>query len=223
MAILEVRGVRFSHGRGKKKKEVLCGASASFEEGRVYALLGKSGAGKSTFLSLLSALLLPDEGEVLFDGKKTSELNALAYRRNDVAMIYQDFALFPLLNVTENIVYPMSLQKKKPAEQRQRAKELAGEVGLAPELMPRYPAAISGGEQQRVAIARALAAGARVILADEPTGNLDSANSEQIVELLKKSAHEEGRCVIIVTHDPEVAKNADAVLRLEDGTIREVG
>ena len=133
--------------------------------------------------------------------------------------LYQDYALFPLLNVTENICYPMELQKLPQTEQKRRSEALAAQVGLGPELLARYPGAISGGEQQRVAIARALATGAKVILADEPTGNLDQANSDQIVELLLRAAHEEGRCVIVVTHDPDVAAQADRVLRLVDGIL----
>ena len=113
----------------------------------------------------------------------------------------------------------MELQKLPQREQKQRSEALAAQVGLGPELLARYPSAISGGEQQRVAIARALATGARVILADEPTGNLDQANSDQIVELLLRAAHEEERCVIVVTHDPEVAARSDRVLRLVDGIL----
>ena len=219
MALLEVQDVRFGYGRGVQRKEVLRGVSAAFAEGRVYALVGKSGSGKSTLMSLLAALLYPEAGCILYDGVKTTDIDPLQYRRSCVATVYQDFALFPLLNVTENILYPMELLRLPMAEQRRRVQELAGQVGLPPELMARYPASISGGEQQRVAIARALAAGARVILADEPTGNLDAANSEQIVTLLQRSAHEEGRCVVVVTHDPDVAARADCVLRLTDGQL----
>ena len=170
-------------------------------------------------MSLLAALLLPTAGEIRYDGISTANLDPRRYRRTQVTTIYQDFALFPLLNVTENICYPMELQKLPQTEQKRRSEALAAQVGLGPELLARYPAALSGGEQQRVAIARALATGAQVILADEPTGNLDTANSEQIVELLLRAAHEEGRCVIVVTHDPAVAARADQILRLVDGRL----
>ena len=219
MALLEVKNVQFSYGKGARAKTVLRGVSAAFEPGQLYALVGKSGSGKSTLMSLLAALLLPGSGEILYDGISTANLDARRYRRTQVTTIYQDYALFPLLNVTENICYPMELQKLPQTEQKRRSEALAAQVGLGPELLARYPGAISGGEQQRVAIARALATGAKVILADEPTGNLDQANSDQIVELLLRAAHEEGRCIIVVTHDPDVAAQADRVLRLVDGVL----
>lgn len=219
MALLEAREVHFQYGKGQRSKPVLRGVNAAFEPGKLYALAGKSGSGKSTLMSLLAALLLPTAGEILYDGISTVQLDARRYRRTQVTTIYQDFALFPLLNVTENICYPMELQKLPQREQKQRSEALAAQVGLGPELLARYPSAISGGEQQRVAIARALATGARVILGDEPTGNLDQANSDQIVELLLRAAHEEDRCVIVVTHDPEVAARSDRVLRLVDGIL----
>ena len=219
MALLEARDVQFRYGRGSRSRQVLRGVSADFSEGELYALVGKSGSGKSTLMSLLAALLLPDSGEILYDGISTAHVDARRYRRTQVTTIYQDFALFPLLNVMENICYPMELQKRPQTEQKSRAEALAAQVGMGPELWARYPRAISGGEQQRVAIARALATGARVILADEPTGNLDTANSDQIVELLRRAAHEEGRCVVVVTHDPELAARADHTLRLVDGRL----
>ena len=222
MAILELNDVCFHYGKGRQQKQILQSVSASFEAGTVYALIGRSGAGKSTLLGLLSALLLPDSGTVLYDGRDTRTLDASAYRRNCVATIYQDFALFPLLNGMENILYTMELQKVPAAEARRRAEAAAGQVGLSPEMLARYPSHLSGGEQQRVAIARALAAGSSVILADEPTGNLDEQNAAQIVSLLQSAAHEAGRCVIIVTHDSGVAAQADHTLRLVDGTLRPV-
>ena len=219
MCLLAVKDVHFRYGKGSRGRQVLRGVSAEFSEGMLYALVGKSGSGKSTLMSLLAALLLPESGEILYDGISTANVDPRRYRRTQVTTIYQDFALFPLLNVMENICYPMELQKLPQTEQKRRSEALAAQVGLGPELWARYPGAISGGEQQRVAIARALATGARVILADEPTGNLDAANSDQIVELLLRAAHEEGRCVIVVTHDPDVAAAADHTLRLVDGRL----
>ncbi len=219
MTTLELQEVSFWYGRGTKKNTVLVGANASFRRGSFYALTGRSGAGKSTLMSLLAALCKPCEGRILFEGRDIQGLDPLAYRRRCVSTIYQDFALFPLLNVTENICYPMELQGVPIQQQRQRLEALIRQVNLGPELLTRYPSAISGGEQQRVAIARALATGAAVLLADEPTGNLDEANAAQIVDLLRRSAHEEDRCVIMVTHDTEAANAADAVLRLSDGRL----
>lgn len=221
MAILELRGVCSGYGRGKQRKEVLRGLDAAFEAGSLTAVIGKSGAGKSTLLSLLSGLRLPDKGEVLFDGTATAKLDRNELRRRHVATIYQDFALFPLLNVTENILFPLELRHTPRKEALAEARRWAKRAQLPEELLDRRPGAISGGEQQRTAVARAFAAGAEVLLADEPTGNLDSATSEEIVSLLLAAAHEEGRCVVVVTHDMEVARRADRILRLEDGLLTE--
>jgi len=219
MAILEIRDLHYGYGSGKDRREVLRGLEASFEQGMFYAVTGKSGAGKSTLLSLLSALTLPQQGEILFEGTPTSALDPLEYRRRCVAVVYQDFALFPLLNVTENIMYPMELCGVPKEKALADAHDLAAQVGLGEELWNRYPSAISGGEQQRVAIARGMAMDRRLILADEPTGNLDSENSDQIVQLLLEAAHRDNRCVIVVTHDPDVAGKADRVLQMKDGVL----
>ncbi|MBE6990510.1 MAG: ABC transporter ATP-binding protein [Ruminococcaceae bacterium] len=219
MAIVEIRDLHYGYGAGEHRNEVLRGLEATFEAGQAYAVTGKSGAGKSTLLSLLSALTLPQQGEILFEGKATASLDPLEYRRRCVAVIYQDFALFPLLNVTENIMYPMELCGVPREQALADARHLAEQVGLPEELLQRYPSAISGGEQQRVAIARGMAMDRRLILADEPTGNLDSENSDQIVRLLLEAAHRDGRCVIVVTHDMDVARQVDHVLQMRDGVL----
>ena len=194
-------------------------ASCTFEPGRLYAIVGPSGSGKSTLLSMLAGLDLPTEGDVLFDGKKLRELDLDRYRRESIAMIFQAFQLFPLLTVTENVCYPMELCGVKPKEARERAKLLLDSVGITGDKQKRFPANLSGGEQQRVAIARSLSAGAKTLLADEPTGNLDEANTKNIMEILKALAHDDGCCVIVVTHDPEVAEVSDIVYRMKDGVL----
>ncbi|MDD6189721.1 MAG: ABC transporter ATP-binding protein [Clostridiales bacterium] len=194
-------------------------ASCPFEPGRLYAIVGPSGSGKSTLLSMLAGLDLPTEGDVLFDGKKLRELDLDRYRRESIAMIFQAFQLFPLLTVTENVCYPMELCGVKPKEARERAKLLLDSVGITGDKQKRFPANLSGGEQQRVAIARSLSAGAKTLLADEPTGNLDEANTKNIMEILKALAHDDGCCVIVVTHDPEVAEVSDVVYRMKDGVL----
>ena len=175
MTLLELRDVTYRYH--KTAAAVLCGMSCAFETGKLYAIVGKSGAGKSTLMSLMAGLDLPDSGEILFEGTPTGKLDLDEYRRRKIAVIYQDFALFPLLTVLENILYPMELCGLDRAQARQEAKHLAQKVSLPEELLDRYPSRISGGEQQRVAIARGLTMDRRLLLADEPTGNLDSETS----------------------------------------------
>ncbi len=219
MALLEVREVRYGYRTQEESKEVLKGSSCKFETGKTYSIVGKSGSGKSTLLSLMAGLDVPHSGEILFDGQATTDLNRNLYRRSQVGIIYQDFSLFPLLTVLENIMYPMNLNKVDPKEARRIAIELAEKVGLPESLYHRYPSKISGGEQQRVAIARALTMDRRLLLADEPTGNLDSENSRNIMDILTKLAHEDQCCVIIVTHDLSIMAETDEVYQIIDGQI----
>lgn len=212
---LENVSYKYRNAENAAVKNVSC----AFEAGQLYAIVGPSGSGKSTLLSMLAGLDLPTEGDVLFDGKKLRELDLDRYRRESIAMIFQAFQLFPLLTVTENVCYPMELCSVKPKDATERAKVLLDSVGITGDKQKRFPANLSGGEQQRVAIARSLSAGAKTLLADEPTGNLDEANTKNIMEILKTLAHEDGCCVIVVTHDPEVAEVSDVVYRMKDGTL----
>ena len=219
MAILTLDSVVYRYGKENKSATVLNHINAEFETGHVYALMGKSGSGKSTLLSLMAGLDVPKEGSVLFEGKDTRTLDLFEYRRKNVAVIYPDFSLFPLLTVLENIMYPMSLCHVDKMTARKEALALAEKVQLPKELLNRYPGEISGGEQQRTAIARALTMNRRLILADEPTGNLDTENSENIMALLVRLAHEEQCCVIVATHDPTVMQYADQTCRMVRGTL----
>ena len=158
-------------------------------------------------------------GKVIYDGKSTMELDRDIYRRRDVAVIYQNYNLFPLLTVMENVLYPMQLQRKPKKEARELAEQTLRSVGLDESYFKRLPAMLSGGEQQRVAIARAIASGQRVILADEPTGNLDGENSDLVMKTFQRLAHEEGYCIIIVTHDPQIADESDVIIRMDSGKI----
>ncbi|MDD6644212.1 MAG: ABC transporter ATP-binding protein [Faecousia sp.] len=221
MAILELSDIRYRYNTDKTQRAVLNGMSYAFACGTFYALVGKSGAGKSTLLSLMAGLDLPDSGEVRFEGVSTAGMNLDEYRRKKVSVIYQDFALFPLLTALENIMYPMELCHVPKQEAKQEALRLAERVSLPKTLLDRYPSHISGGEQQRVAIARGLTMDRRLLLADEPTGNLDSENSDIIIDLLAELAHEENRCVIVVTHDLSVMDRADVVCRIQDGKLEE--
>ena len=219
-AILKLDGVEKVYHPGTSLEcRALQPANLEFTKGRFYAIVGKSGSGKTTLLSLLAGLDLPVSGDIFYEGSSLKELNRDQYRRQEVSVIYQAFHLFPLLNALENVMYPMELNHKKGKEAAQTAKELLRRVGLPESIEKQLPARMSGGEQQRVAIARALASQAKVILADEPTGNLDSENGQNIVEILLALAHEEGKCVIIITHDEEIAGKADVVYTMRDGRL----
>lgn len=219
MPILELQNIRYTYQTQYQKVEALKGISYTFEPGKVYAIVGKSGSGKTTLLSLMAGLDLPTEGTVLCQGTPTSSMKLEDFRREKVAVIYQSFRLFPLLTVAENIMFPMELRKIKPKAAKKQAEELIRQVGLPESTLDRYPTMLSGGEQQRVAIARALGMDTKIILADEPTGNLDTANSENIFAILQNLAHKEGYCIVIVTHDLSLAEKADHILKLQDGAI----
>ncbi len=219
MSVIELRDVKYVYQTQYQRVEALRGISYAFEPGKVYTIMGSSGCGKTTLLSLMAGLDVPTEGSILCQGVSTADIDLEQYRRERVAVIYQDFRLFPLLTAAENVMYPMELRGMKPAAARKRAAELIGKVGLPETVLDRFPAMLSGGEQQRVAVARALGMETKVLLADEPTGNLDSKNSEYLFGVLASLAHEDGYCVVIVTHDDQLGKRADETLRMQDGQL----
>ena len=201
------------------ERDVLHSISCKFESGNVYAIVGPSGSGKSTLLSLMAGLDTPTHGELTLDQVSYNTMDLDRTRREKLSMIFQSFQLFPLLTAVENVSFPMETNGVSKAEAKRRATELLAEVGIHAEKHRRYPSNLSGGEQQRVAIARALSTGAVILLADEPTGNLDEANSIQVMDLLLHLAHALGRCVIVVTHDLDLASRADNILYMRDGTL----
>jgi len=213
--MLNLENVSYSYKNSDR--DVLKGISAGFEQGRLQAIVGPSGSGKTTLLSIMAGLDRPKAGVVTIDGDDLAEMDMDQYRRERISMIFQAFQLFPLLTAVENVCYPMELNGIERKKATARAKELLESVGIDEEKHKRYPANLSGGEQQRVAIARSLSSGARVILADEPTGNLDKENGEAVIGILNKLAHEDGYCVIVVTHNLEIAEACDVVFRMSDG------
>ena len=217
--IIEAVNVSYIYQTKYQKTKALSEVNCSFERGKVYAITGKSGSGKSTFLSLLAGLDVPTEGMLAVEGQDMRKMNRDAYRLNRASVIYQAFHLFPLLTVMENVMFPMELQHVAAKEAKARAQEYLAKVGLQETLYKKMPGMISGGEQQRVAIARAIAAGGEILLADEPTGNLDSQNEKVIVDLLCKLAHEDNYAVIVVTHNEAVAAAADVVYGMSDGVL----
>ena len=214
---ISLNNVSYSYKGKYQTVRAVNGVSYDFEPGKCYAIIGKSGSGKTTLLSLMAGLDLPTEGEIIIDGKSTKEWDRNRMRRDAVSVIYQNYNLFPLLTVQENIRYPLDLKKMPKKESAALGQQMRERVELSANYDNRLPAHLSGGEQQRVAIARTLAQGCKIILADEPTGNLDSTNTANIVKILCSLAHDDGCTVIIVTHDPAVAEQADAVLQMKDG------
>lgn len=219
MEILRAENLSFSYRNKYQTVDAVRGVSCTFSRGKAYAIVGKSGSGKTTLLSLLAGLELPSGGEALFEGTPTAKLNRDRYRRDHAAVIYQSYNLFPLLTAMENVLYSMKIKGIRGREAKERAQTELARVGIMPEQYRRFPAQMSGGEQQRVAIARALAAGNELILADEPTGNLDVSNSDQVIQILLQLAHEQNRCVIVITHDLDLAAKMDEIYTMRDGVL----
>ena len=221
MKTLSAEHVTFTYQGKYQKVEALKEVTCTFETGKLYCVIGHSGSGKSTLLSLLAGLGRPGRGQILADGQDLAEIGYDRYRREMVSVIYQAFCLFPALTVLENVMYPMEISGRKKKEAERKARELLAKVGLSEELYRKFPAMLSGGEQQRTAIARALASSAKTILADEPTGNLDSENGKKILGILEELVEKENYCVVIVTHDLEIAARADVLYRMKDGKLWE--
>ncbi len=221
MESLLVTDVTYSYRNKYQTVHALKGISTEFHPGKMYAIIGTSGCGKTTLLSLLAALDVPESGSIEWEGESTAAMDRDRYRRESASVIYQNFNLFQHLTMLENAAYPLYMRNMPKKQANDEAREKLLSVGLKEDQFDRLPNMLSGGEQQRVAIARALASGSRIILADEPTGNLDSENGKNIVEILKRLAHEEDCCVVIVTHDQAIAAEADVTLKLSDGKLEE--
>lgn len=206
MSVLEIQDLKYSYDN---KKNVLNGINAQMELGKIYVILGTSGCGKTTLLSLLGGLDSASKGKILFNGKDITEKGLENHRRNHVSFIFQAYNLIDYMTPLENV----KLTSKLPPE------AILEKMGLTKEEMKRNVLQLSGGQQQRVAIARALASDAHVLLADEPTGNLDETTADEIIALLKKTAHELGKCVVVVTHSKHLAEEADEILEIKNGAI----
>ena len=207
MNILEIKNVSYSYS--SSNEEVLSLVNRGFEQGKFYAIIGKSGTGKSTLLSLLAGLDSPDSGQILFKNNNIEEKGHSYHRKNNISLVFQNYNLIDYLTPLENI----RLVNKNASE------DILLELGLDKSQTRRNVMKLSGGQQQRVAIARALVSEAPIILADEPTGNLDSKSSSQVVFLLKKINKELGNTILMITHDDEVAQSAEKILRIEDGKL----
>ena len=221
MAIVQAKGLTKVYGSGQTRVEALRGADLAIERGEFVAIMGPSGSGKSTLLALLGGLDTPTGGLVEIDGqmlKQQSETALAVMRREKIGFIFQSYNLVPVLTAEENVALPLLLAGKKGAAVRTRVEQTLALVGLS-DRKSHTPAELSGGQQQRVAIARALAPQPALLLADEPTGNLDSRTSHEVMTLLRRSCDELGQTTVLITHDAAVAAWADRVLFLRDGQI----
>lgn len=218
MIFLTVEDMNYFYQDGDYKRFILKDVSCTFERGIFYTILGASGSGKTTFLSLLSALDKPQSGKILYEDKAIEEIGFESYRRNKIGIIFQAYNIIPFMTAVENVRIAMSITDNElPQDQENVAYNLLDYIGISKEKAARTVNKLSGGEQQRVAIARALATNVDLILADEPTGNLNEEMEMEIVETFKKLAHEHNKCVIVVTHSSQIAEQSDVILRLSKG------
>lgn len=207
--ILQAINLSYAY-KTKKDRQVLKQVSADFEEGRFYAVVGSSGSGKTTFLSLLAGLDSPGKGIVKYMGEDIQKIGLNAHRKHNISLVFQNYNLIDYLTTEENVKMGGS----------ENPRSLLDKVSIPREDWKRNVLQLSGGQQQRVAIARALASEAKVLLADEPTGNLDEDTAQEIIELLKITAHEHGKCVIVVTHSKTLANEADEILEIDRGMLQ---
>jgi len=223
MSLIEIRELGRSYFEGEREHVVLRGATAAIERGELAVLLGRSGSGKSTLLNLLAGIDLPDAGEVVIDGaalNRLGERQRTLFRRDHIGFVFQFFNLIPTLTVLENLLLPLELKARLGAAERRAALALLDEVRLA-DRAASFPDRLSGGEQQRLAVARALVHDPLLVLADEPTGNLDLETGLEVLELLDRLTRRAGKTMLMVTHSQEVVGIADRVFRIEGGRLVE--
>ena len=219
--ILETIGLRKQYQMGEVTVEALCGVDFTVEKGEFVAIMGPSGSGKSTLLHMLGGLDNPSDGEIMLGGRRLAQLSdddITIVRRRQVGFIFQFFNLLPTLTAAENVALPLLIDGRSLDEYRLRIDELLTLVGLG-DRQGHKPDQLSGGQQQRVAIARALVTDPVIVLADEPTGNLDSESGDEILRLLRRACDEKQQTIVMVTHDPKAAEYADRIVRLNDGLI----
>ena len=214
MGILKLENVSYRYKDAPKEAYVFKNINYEFEEGKMYAIKGKSGSGKTTLLSLITGLEKCTEGQILYDGKTLKKMNLDRYRNTDIGIVFQSYNLLPRLTAIENIMVSMEISKVKVKNKKQKALELMKSVGLSEEHAKRKILKLSGGEQQRIAIARSLSYNPKIIIADEPTGNLDEDTESEILKIFKNLAKNENKCVIIVTHSQNVCNEVDTIYEL---------
>lgn len=222
MSILKASKLNYYYQDGDTRRFILKNTNVAFEKGKFYTIVGQSGSGKTTLLSLLAGLDTPQEGRVFYEKKNIEKIGYDAYRRDYISIIFQYYNLIPYLTAVENVMVPMAITDNKlPDEQETVAINLLDYMGIPNEKSKRLVTQLSGGEQQRVAIARALSTNVDVILADKPTGNLDEEMEQEIVGIFKMLAHKHNKCVVVVTHSPEIALQSDYSYLLRKGALKE--
>ena len=221
--MIELKSVEKEYGINGHSQQVLNGITITLEKGNIYALVGPSGSGKSTLLNIIGGLIHPTKGEVKIGDKNITEFNSnqlAELRTNDIGFIFQDFNLIPFLNVKENILFSLRLKGEKIENHSDNYEQLVNWLGIK-KIEEKYINEISGGEQQRTAIARCLLMEPKIILADEPTGNLDSKTEEEVLTLLKLTAKKYNQTIVMITHDEGIAQMADRIICIEDGKVVE--
>ena len=213
--LLSIKNASYQYSDAEEGEYALRDVSFDFEKGKIYAIRGRSGTGKTTLLSLISGLERCTEGDVIFNDKSLKDINLDYYRSHDIGIVFQSYNLLPFMTASENIILSMDASDIKVANKKEKALELMRSVGLKDSYANRKVLRLSGGEQQRVAIARSLSYNPKMIVADEPTGNLDKQTEEEIMEIFKNLAHKDGKCVIIVTHSASVCNQVDKVYDLK--------
>ena len=213
--LLSIQNASYRYSDAEEDEYALKDVNYDFEKGKIYAIRGRSGTGKTTLLSLTSGLERCTEGKIIFDGKDLKDINLDYYRSHEIGIVFQSYNLLPFMTVSENIILSMDVSGMKIADKKDAALNLMRSVGLKEAYANRKVLRISGGEQQRVAIARSLSYNPKMIVADEPTGNLDKQTEKEILDIFIKLAHEDGKCVIIVTHSPSVCDKVDQVYDLK--------
>ena len=217
MSILKIENINFTYDN---EKYVLQDINLDFNINKTYGIFGKSGAGKTTLLSLIAGLEKIKEGDILYNNKSIKKINKDDYRSSEIGVIFQSYNLLPHLTALENVMLSMDISKKRIDNKKEKALKLLKKVGLDEKKANRKILTLSGGEQQRVSIARALSYDAKIILADEPTGNLDKETEEDILNLLISLAHNDNKCVIIISHSNRVKEKVDTVYYISNGKIK---
>lgn len=226
MSVLKVENLCKEYQDGDSARIILDNINYSFEKGNMYTIVGESGSGKTTFLSIIAGLDTPTSGSVYYHDTNILKIGLTKYRNDNMSIVFQNYNLINYLTALENVIIAMDIDNhsskaKNKNNVKDHAKELLEKVGITGNKQNRYVSKLSGGEQQRVAIARALATSPDLILADEPTGNLDSKTGKEIIKILKDLSEKENKCVIIVTHSSDVEKVSDVKIKLEDGKLKE--